>query len=85
MKNYFLSHLAEQDVDETVTDIARENPASALKFLDALYEIMDLLATHPQMGHKREDLTQKPVRFFTFKWHYLFDTLSNSIIDNCLI
>ena len=23
------------------------------------------------MGHTREDLTNKPVRFFTFKWHYL--------------
>jgi plasmid stabilization system protein ParE len=63
MKNYFLSYLAEQDADEIVTDIARENPASALKFLDVLYETMDLLATHPQRGHKREDLTQKPVRF----------------------
>jgi plasmid stabilization system protein ParE len=71
MNNYFLSHLAEQDADEIITDIARENPTAALKFLDALYETMDLLATHPQMGHKREDLTQKSVRFFTFKWHYL--------------
>lgn len=23
------------------------------------------------LGHTREDLTNKPVRFFTFKWHYL--------------
>jgi len=23
------------------------------------------------MGHKREDLTNKNVRFWTFKWHYL--------------
>lgn len=71
MKNYFLSHIAEQDIDEIVSYIANENPNAALKLLDALYEAMDNLAENPLLGHKREDLTDKPVRFWPFKWHYL--------------
>jgi len=31
---------------------------------------MDKLAENPMMGHVR-DLTNKPVRFWPFKWHYL--------------
>jgi plasmid stabilization system protein ParE len=67
----FLSPLAEQDVDEIVTYIAKENPASAHAFLDALFDTMEKLADYPDMGHLRDDLTDKPVKFWTFKWHYL--------------
>jgi len=28
-------------------------------------------AENPEMGHLREDLTDKPVKFWTFKWRYL--------------
>lgn len=69
--DYFLSPAAEQDIDEIVTYIAKENTKSALKLLDTLYEAMDKLAENPMLGHLREDLTDKPVRFWPFKWHYL--------------
>lgn len=69
--NYSLSPIAEQDIDEIVSYIALDNPGAALKFLDALYDAMDNLATNPMLGHKREDLTDNGVRFWTFKWHYL--------------
>ena len=42
-----------------------------MKLLDSLYETMDNLVQNPMLGHTREDLTSKPVRFLTFKWHYL--------------
>lgn len=61
--NYVLSHTAEQDIDEIITYIAQENPPSAIKFLDSLFESMDRLADFPEMGHLREDLTDKPVNF----------------------
>jgi plasmid stabilization system protein ParE len=32
---------------------------------------MDKFACNSFLGHKREDITNKPVRFWTFKWHYL--------------
>lgn len=71
MKEYFLSAIAEQDIDEIVSYIAHENASAALTFLDTLYESMDMLSLNPMLGHKREDLTNRPVRFWPFKWHYL--------------
>jgi plasmid stabilization system protein ParE len=29
------------------------------------------LADYPDIGHLRDNLTDKPVKFWTFKWHYL--------------
>jgi len=32
---------------------------------------MEKLSDYPDLGHLRGDLTDKPVKFWTFKWHYL--------------
>ena len=66
-----LSLIAEQDIDEIITYLAQENSVVAQTFLDALFAAMDNLAQFPELGHLREDLTDKPVKFWTFKWHYL--------------
>lgn len=68
---YILSKIAEQDIDEVITYIAQENVQAAYKFVDALYNSFEELANNPYLGHMREDLTQHPVRFWTFKWHYM--------------
>lgn len=67
----YLSPAAENDIDEVITYLAQENPIAAHSFLSALYDAFDKLAENPDMGHLREDLTEKPVKFWTFKWHYL--------------
>lgn len=69
--SYVLSHIAEQDIDDLVTYIAQENKHAALDLVDALYDAFDKLAENPYLGHIREDLTKQPVRFWTFRWHYL--------------
>lgn len=66
-----LSLVAEQDIDEIITYLAQENPVVAQTFLDALFNAIDNLAEHPELGHLREDLTDKYVKFWPFKWHYL--------------
>ena len=66
-----LSLAAEQDIDEIITYLAQENSTIARTFLDALFSAMDHLADHPELGHLREDLTDKHVKFWPFKWHYL--------------
>ena len=71
MKKFFLSSAAEQDIDDLVSYIAAENTHAALNLLDKIYETMDMLATNPLIGHKRDDLTEKPVRFWALKWDYL--------------
>jgi len=68
---YYLSYEAEHDIDEIITYIAQENPKAAHDFLDSLYDAMGKLVDNPELGHLREDLTDKPVKFWTFKWHYL--------------
>jgi plasmid stabilization system protein ParE len=68
---YYLSHEGENDIDEIITYIAQENPLAAHKFLDSLYDAMEKLSDNPYLGHSREDLTDKPVKFWSFKWHYL--------------
>jgi len=68
---YLLSAEAEHDIDEIITYIAQENPTAAHTFLDSLYEAMEKLSDNPHMGHLREDLTDKQVKFWPFKWHYL--------------
>ena len=68
---YLLSDEAENDIDEIITYIAQENPTAARTFLDSLYETMEKLCDNPHIGHLREDLTDKPVKFCPFKWHYI--------------
>lgn len=61
--SYFLSAFAEQDIDELVSYLAAENQKAADDLVDALYEAFKKLADNPMMGHLREDLTKRPVRF----------------------
>lgn len=69
--NYVLSPAAEQDIDDVISYLAKENPSAAHDFVDALYDAFAKLADNPMLGHVRDDLTNYPVRFWTFKWHYL--------------
>ena len=71
MTKYFLSAVAEQDIDEIVTYIAQENTDAAITLLDAMYQAMGMLAENPELGYKREFVKHKSVRFWPFKWHYL--------------
>jgi len=81
MNQFYLSPIAEQDIDEIVTYLAQENVDAAMKLLDSLYKSLDLLASNPMMGHKREDLTDRAVRFWPFKWHYLIVYKDSSPIE----
>ena len=69
--NYYLSPIAENDIDEIITFLSKENPNAAHAFLDALYEAMEKLSDNPYLRHLREDLTDRSVKFWSFKWHYL--------------
>lgn len=70
-ETYFLSEAAEQDIDDAITYLATENVKSAQNFLDALYQAFDQLADNPLLGHLRDDLTNHPVRFWTFNMKLL--------------
>jgi plasmid stabilization system protein ParE len=73
MRSYFLSKLAENDIDDIVSYIAKENKKAA--------KAMDNLSDNPMIGHTREDLTKKPVRFWPVKWRYLVVCTVSSPIE----
>lgn len=66
-----ISNLAEQDISEILDYLKTHNLSAARRWLDALFVAFDMLGDFPQMGHVREDITNKPVRFWPFKRDYL--------------
>ena len=71
MSAFYLSNIAEKDIEKIIEYYKLKNPIVADKFLDSLFKSFKLITDHPHIGHSKKDLTEKPVRFYTFKWHYL--------------
>ena len=67
---YILAEQAHRDRAEIWRYIAKDNPIAAdqtdVRFEDAFQKLAD----HPHMGHRRSDLTLKPLRFWSVH-HYL--------------
>lgn len=64
-KRYRLLPKAQIDLTEIIEYIAARSPDNAIKVFDDLHDAMRALAGMPGMGHTREDLTDRPVRFWT--------------------
>jgi plasmid stabilization system protein ParE len=52
---------------DIVRHIGSDTPKAAERFEDDLYDVFDHLAGNPHLGHKRSDLTDRPVFFLTVK------------------
>jgi plasmid stabilization system protein ParE len=63
--SYRLARSAARDIDEIADRIDLRDPASALRFVEALHEVFGLLSERPLIGHSRPDITDRPVRFWT--------------------
>jgi len=61
--NYRFSHAAQTDLDDCWLYIARDNPQAADRFLDTLEEKLSMLATHPRLGRKCDELGPGLQRF----------------------
>jgi plasmid stabilization system protein ParE len=64
MRRYRVSPEAKQDLREIRDYIARDNVGAARRVLANLKGAFENLARMPEQGHKREDLTDKPVLFW---------------------
>jgi toxin ParE1/3/4 len=53
MGEAYLSRAADADVAGIATYIAADNPRAALKFVDAVFQHLQLLATQPELGRVR--------------------------------
>lgn len=67
MRRYSLARAAENDLALIFDYIAQRNPDAADRLMDAMIEAFDRLADHPKLGHRRADLTDLPVRFWTVR------------------
>ncbi len=83
MVNYVLVPEARNDLLKIFNYIANDSIESALRVHGRFLEVFELLAENPNMGHYRDDLTTKPVRFFpvySYLVVYLADTSPVQIV-----
>ncbi|ETW93684.1 MAG: hypothetical protein ETSY1_38125 [Candidatus Entotheonella factor] len=64
MNRFRLSPEAVQDITAIWTYIAQDNVSMARRVRLELLAVCRRLSQNPGIGHRREDLTDKPVRFF---------------------
>jgi plasmid stabilization system protein ParE len=63
-RGYRLTSEAQADVDEICEFIAQDSVDAALRVLDAFEHAFNMLAGSPEIGHTREDLTARPLKFW---------------------
>jgi toxin ParE1/3/4 len=54
---------AEIDLDDIWEFIAQDNPEAADRTVDVIEAAVDALVPFPNQGHRRRDLTSRPLRF----------------------
>jgi plasmid stabilization system protein ParE len=67
---YALHPEAFRDIGDILEFIAKDNPAAADRVTSDIFAALDNLAASPGMGHRRPDLTSRPLRFWRVH-HYL--------------
>lgn len=75
-----LSRLAEQDLLEIWSYIARDNPDAADRFIDLLTEKCELLAESPEIGRRREELSPR-LRSFPVGRYVIFYQIAERGIE----
>jgi plasmid stabilization system protein ParE len=56
---------AELQLLEILDYVANESESAAVRVRNAIYDAVGLLAERPGIGHTREDLTDRPVKFWS--------------------
>lgn len=65
MRRFVLTSAAQDDLREIFEFIRQDNPGAAGRVLDEIWEAIGRLSRMPEIGHFREDLSEKPVRFWS--------------------
>lgn len=64
MTRFVLTRAAARDVREICTYIATQRPKAARSVRERIFLALQHLVQNPGIGHKRQDLTDKPVVFW---------------------
>ena len=70
MAGYALSPRARKDLFDIVDYIAADSRSAAKRIRNEIAAAFDLLAERPGVGHSREDLTDKPLLFWSVRGRY---------------
>jgi antitoxin ParD1/3/4/toxin ParE1/3/4 len=62
---YEVSPVALDDIDAAAAFISENSIPVAERFVDEIFDAFDMLARNPHLGHRRRDLTSRPVFFWT--------------------
>lgn len=65
MADYNLTEAAQSDVEEIIDLIAADDVNAAIRFDAEVHRAFEILGDNPHAGHKRSDLTDRPVFFWT--------------------
>lgn len=77
---YQLTPEAQAQVDAIGAFIAEDSLEAALKVYDALEKSYEQLARMPEMGHTREDLTDRPLKFWSvYSYLVVYDPASDPL------
>lgn len=80
MAAFRLTPSAEEHVGDIVGFIATDNEDAAVRVRHALYSAFDLLASRPDIGHAREDLTNRPLKFWSvYSYLVVYDPASDPL------
>ncbi len=79
-RRYELAPEARQQLEAIGDYIAEDSIEAALKVLGALEESFGVLAENPRIGHTREDLTDRPVKFWSvFSYLVIYNPVSDPL------
>jgi plasmid stabilization system protein ParE len=66
-----LHPLAAQDITEIWEYIAADNPLAAGRVREEIHKAIRALVTFPDRGHRRMDLTSRPLRFIRVRQYLI--------------
>jgi plasmid stabilization system protein ParE len=81
LKNYVLTEQAQEDINEILSYVLdHENQSGALTVLDYLHAAMEDVGNNPKLGNYRNDLTDRPVKFYRKHRSHIYYILFNPLI-----
>lgn len=77
---YRLTDRAEADLEAIADSIAVSSVDAAVKIMVALEDAFSMLASRPGIGHRREDLTERPLKFWSvYSYLIVYDPASQPL------
>ena len=71
MTGYDLHPEAFDDIDEIAAYIGQHSPDAAHRVVDGIYQALGNLVHFPHTGHRRPDLTNRPLRFIVVRGYLI--------------